>query len=499
MLAILVSYCVYGVNPTAGFLDNISIYYTYSQAVNIMAIPSIREINSDKFPLGTYTLAGWVRTHRHSKNVSFIELTDGTSVKGLQLVIDQKLEGFAALQPDIQTGASIRVSGSLVNSPAKGQKYEFQVSAIEVIGKADPETYPLQKKGHTLEFLREILHLRPRSNTFGAVFRVRSHAAMAVHKFYQERGFYYLTSPIITTSDCEGAGEMFRVTTLDLANAPKKDGKINFDEDFFKGEASLTVSGQLEGEIFATALSRVYTFGPTFRAENSNTTRHLSEFWMIEPEMAFYELKDNMQLAWDFLVYLISYVLEHCEEELAFFAQREWTDKNLIESLKSVVASKYEVMDYTDAIKVLEKAPKKFEYPVSWGIDLQSEHERYLTDEYVKGPLFVVNYPKDIKAFYMRVNEDGKTVRAMDLLTPRIGEIIGGSQREERQDVLLSRIREMKLPEENYWWYLDLRKFGSVPHSGFGLGFERFLMYVTGMQNIRDVIPFPRYPGYAKF
>ena len=461
--------------------------------------PEIKQIHEDKVPLGIYELRGWVRTHRHSKSVSFIELSDGTSVKGIQLVIDQKLSGFAEVQPDIQTGASIRVQGNLVASPAKGQKYEFQVTAITVVGKADPESYPLQKKGHTLEFLREILHLRPRSNLFGAIGRVRSHAAMAVHRFFQERGFYYLTSPIITASDCEGAGEMFRVTTLDLHHVPMKDGKVHFEEDFFKSEASLTVSGQLEGEIFATALSKVYTFGPTFRAENSNTTRHLAEFWMIEPEAAFYELEDNMQLAWDFLVYLINYVLEHCADELEFFMQREWTDKTMLESLRKVATSSYEVIDYTEAIKILERAPKKFEYPVSWGIDLQSEHERYLTDEYVKGPAFVVNYPKEIKAFYMRVNEDGKTVRAMDLLAPRIGEIIGGSQREERHDVLLQRIRDLKLPEENYWWYLDLRRYGSVPHSGFGLGFERFLMYVTGMQNIRDVIPFPRFPGYAKF
>ena len=461
--------------------------------------PSVLEINSDKIPLGEYEINGWVRTHRRSKAVSFIELTDGTTVKGIQLVVDQKLAGYDGVQGDIQTGAAIRASGKLVNSPAKGQKYEFQVSSIEVIGKADPELYPLQKKGHSLEFLREILHLRPRSNTFGAVSRVRSHAAMGVHKFFQDRGFYYLTAPLITTSDGEGAGEMFRVTTLDAENPPKKDGKVDFSEDFFKAEAGLTVTGQLEGEIMATALSKVYTFGPTFRAENSNTTRHLSEFWMIEPEVAFYDLNDNMKLAWDFLVYLINYVLEHCPEELEFFLQREWTDKTLVDSLKKVASSNYEVMDYTDAIKVLEKATKKFEFPVKWGIDLQSEHERYITDEHVKGPVFVVNYPKDIKAFYMRVNEDGKTVRAMDLLAPRIGEIIGGSQREERHDVLLNRIHEVKLPEEDYWWYLELRKFGSVPHAGFGLGFERFLMYVTGMQNIRDVIPFPRFPGFAKF
>ena len=460
---------------------------------------TVKEINADKIPLGEYEISGWIRTYRGSKTVSFIELGDGTTVKGLQLVVEHALSGFAEMQPSLQTGASITAKGKLVTSPAKGQKYEFQVAELTVVGTADPETYPLQKKGHTLEFLREQLHLRPRSNTFGAVFRIRSHAAMAVHSFFQENGFYYLTSPIITASDCEGAGEMFRVSTLDPHHLPMKDGKVSLEQDFFGGEASLTVSGQLEGEIFATALSKIYTFGPTFRAENSNTTRHLAEFWMIEPEMAFFDLRDNMELAWKFFSYTVKYILDHCDEELQFLAAREWTEKGLIESLQKVVSSTYEVLDYTDAIKILEKATKKFDYPVSWGIDLQSEHERYLTEEHVKGPVFVVNYPREIKAFYMRLNEDEKTVRAMDLLAPRIGEIIGGSQREERHDILVARMKEFKLPVDNYWWYLDLRKFGSVPHAGFGLGFERLLMYVTGMQNIRDVIPFPRYPGYAKF
>jgi len=460
---------------------------------------SIRDIHHDKVSVGRYELSGWVRTHRQSKNVSFIELTDGTSVKGLQLVLNPTLESYAPIAPRIATGAAVRVEGELIETAGRAQKYEFQVSAIDLIGEADPETYPLQKKGHTLEFLREILHLRPRSNTFGAVFRVRSIAAMAIHKFFQERGFYYLTSPIITTSDCEGAGEMFRVTTLDMANPPKVDGKVDYNQDFFKGEASLTVSGQLEGEIFATALSKIYTFGPTFRAENSNTTRHLAEFWMVEPEMAFFDLRDNMALAQDFIQTVIKEILEKCAEELEFFEAREWTDKGLVQMLRSVAESKFAHLDYTEAIKILEQSGKKFEFPVKWGIDLQSEHERFLTEEYVKGPVIVVNYPKDIKAFYMKVNEDGKTVRAMDMLVPGLGEIIGGSQREERHDVLLNRIREMKLPEENYWWYLELRKFGTVPHAGFGLGFERLLMYVTGMKNIRDVIPFPRFPGYAKF
>ncbi|MFM1849047.1 MAG: Asparagine--tRNA ligase [Pseudomonadota bacterium] len=460
---------------------------------------TIRDIHQDKVSVGRYEFSGWVRTHRQSKNVSFIELTDGTAVKGLQLVINPTLASYAPIAARIATGAAIRVEGELIETPGRAQKYEFQVGAIDLVGEADPETYPLQKKGHTLEFLREILHLRPRSNTFGAVFRVRSVAAMAIHKFFQDRGFYYLTSPIITTSDCEGAGEMFRVTTLDMVNPPKVDGKVDYTQDFFKGEASLTVSGQLEGEIFATALSKVYTFGPTFRAENSNTTRHLAEFWMVEPEMAFFDLRDNMALAQDFIQTVIKEILERCSEELEFFEAREWTDKGLIQMLRSVAESKFSHLDYTEAIKVLEQSGRKFEFPVQWGIDLQSEHERYLTEEYVKGPVIVVNYPKDIKAFYMKVNDDGKTVRAMDMLVPGLGEIIGGSQREERHDVLLNRIREMQLPEENYWWYLELRKFGTVPHAGFGLGFERLLMYVTGMKNIRDVIPFPRFPGYAKF
>jgi asparaginyl-tRNA synthetase len=465
----------------------------------IMITPTIRELLADKLPLGPVTLQGWVRTHRQSKNVCFIELADGTAVKGVQLVLEPSLASYAEVASRISTGASLRISGELAASPAKGQKYEVKVTALTLLGEADAESYPLQKKGHSLEFLRDILHLRPRTNTFGAIFRVRSVAAMAVHRFYQERGFVYLTSPIISTSDCEGAGEMFRVTTLDMQNPPKVDGKVNFSEDFFKQEASLTVSGQLEGEIFATGLSRIYTFGPTFRAENSNTTRHLAEFWMIEPEMAFYELEDNMRLGHEFIVYLIKEVLTHCREDLEFLQERDFGTKDLITSLEAVANAPFEVLDYTEAIKILERSGKKFEYPVSWGIDLQSEHERYLTDEHVKGPAYVINYPRAIKAFYMRVNEDGKTVRAMDLLVPRLGEIIGGSQREERHDVLLERMKEFNLPPENYWWYLELRKFGTVPHAGFGLGFERFLMYVTGMQNIRDVIPFPRFPGFAKF
>lgn len=461
---------------------------------------SIRDINSAKVEKGKVSVQGWVRTHRQSKSVSFIELNDGSAVKGLQLVIDPALESYAKVAANISTGAAIRVSGELVDSPAKGQKFELKVLDITLIGQADPETYPLQKKGHSLEFLREILHLRPRSNTIGAVWRVRSRAAMAVHRFYQDRDFVYLHTPIITTSDCEGAGEMFRVSTLDPRNPPLQDsGQIDFSQDFFKEQAHLTVSGQLEGEIGAMALSKIYTFGPTFRAENSNTTRHLSEFWMIEPEVAFNELPENMQLAWDFVKYVVSDVMQNCAEELEFLHAREWSDPGLSSALQTLISADYSVLDYTEAIKILEKSGKKFEFPVSWGMDLQTEHERFLTDEHVKGPVFVINYPKDIKAFYMKLNEDQKTVRAMDLLVPRLGEIIGGSQREERSDVLINRIKEMGLPEAPYWWYLELRKFGTAPHAGFGLGFERLLMYLTGMQNIRDVIPFPRFPGYAKF
>lgn len=459
---------------------------------------TIRDIQFDKISLGTYEISGWVKTHRQSKNVCFMEISDGTSVKGLQAVIEPGLTGYAEIAAKLVTGSSVWAKGDLVKSPAKGQKYEFQVKEIKLLGEADPETYPLQKKETSFEYLREVMHFRARSNTLGAVMRVRSAAAMAVHKFYQEeRGFYYIHTPIITASDCEGAGQMFNVTTFDLSKVPLVNGKPDFSSDFFKTHAHLTVSGQLEGEIFACALQKIYTFGPTFRSENSNTVRHLSEFWMIEPEMAFYDLKDNMQLAEDFFKYMINYVLEKCPEEMEFF--EKFIEPGIVEAVRKVAQSKFEYLDYTDAIKILEKCDQKFEHPVSWGIDLQTEHERYLTDKHVKGPLFVVNYPKAIKSFYMRQNEDGKTVRAMDLLVPRIGEIIGGSQREERFEVLKSRIEELKMDPQDYWWYLDLRKFGTVPHAGFGLGFERFIMYITGMQNIRDVVPVPRYPGFAGF
>jgi asparaginyl-tRNA synthetase len=465
-----------------------------------MKIVDLKDVHAGRAPADSLKLQGWIRSHRQSKQISFIEFYDGTSIRTLQLVIEPTLESYASIAAKLTTGSAIEAIGVVVDSPAKGQKYEFRVSEIHLVGEADPEKYPLQKKGHTLEFLREIQHLRPRTNTLGAVFRIRSAAAFAIHKFFIEQGFQYVHTPIITTSDCEGAGELFRVTTLDITNPPKINGAIDFQEDFFKSEASLTVSGQLEGEIFATALKKVYTFGPTFRAENSNTPRHLAEFWMIEPEVAFLDLEGNMALAEAFIKYLTGYVLEHCEDDLAFLHQREWVKEHgLMETLRSVTTSKFETLDYSEAVRILENSGKKFDFPVKWGMDLQTEHERYLTDEHVKGPVFVVNYPKAIKAFYMKVNDDGNTVRAMDLLTPRLGEIIGGSQREERHDVLLARINELGLPAENYWWYLELRKFGSVPHAGFGLGFERFLMYVTGIQNIRDVIPIPRYPGFAKF
>ena len=460
---------------------------------------SIREILNLDTPCDVSEIQGWVRTHRQSKNISFIELTDGSGIKGLQLVLEPGTAGYAGNEHDISTGASIRAWGELVASPARGQTFEFRVNRMEILGRCDSEAYPLQKKGHSLEFLREILHLRPRSNTIGASYRLRSTAAMGIHTFFQSRGYFYVHTPIITTSDCEGAGAMFHVTTLDLGNLPIRDGKIDYSQDFFKEPASLTVSGQLEAEVGAQALSRVYTFGPTFRAENSNTVRHLSEFWMIEPETAFCELEGNMELAESFIRFLIKYVLENCAEEMEFFASREWMEKDHLDMLHKVAESNFARMDYTDAIKELQKSGKEFEFPVSWGMDLQAEHERYITDVIMKGPVFVLNYPKEIKAFYMRVNEDGRTVRAMDCLVPRLGEIIGGSQREERYDVLLNRIREMGLPEEAYWWYLELRRYGTAPHAGFGLGFERFLMYVSGIQNIRDVTPFPRYPGYARF
>ena len=444
----------------------------------------------------TVKVAGWIRTSRLSKNFGFIELNDGSFFKNMQIVLDEKLENFKEIGK-LPISSSILVEGKLVSTEGAKQPVEIHDTNIVVEGESD-NSYPLQKKRHTVEYLRTIAHLRPRSNMFSAVFRVRSVAAYAVHKFFQERNFVYDHSPIITGSDCEGAGEMFRITTLDLDNVPKtEEGKIDYSQDFFGKEANLTVSGQLNAEIMALAFRNVYTFGPTFRAENSYTGRHASEFWMIEPEIAFADLEDNMELAEDMVKYIINYVLEHCPEEMEFF--NAFVDKGLLERLHNIVNSDFIRITYTKAVELLLESGQKFEYPVEWGIDLQTEHERYITEQIFKAPVFVTDYPKDIKAFYMRLNEDGKTVRAMDLLVPGVGEIIGGSQREEREDVLLERIEEFGLNKEDYWWYLELRKFGTATHSGFGLGFERMIMYLTGVSNIRDVIPFPRTPKNCEF
>ncbi|ABB32637.1 asparaginyl-tRNA synthetase [Geobacter metallireducens RCH3] len=438
---------------------------------------------------------GWVRTIRTGKEVAFLALNDGSCFANLQVVAEPGLATFADVCA-IGTGAAVAVRGRLVDSPASGQCYELHADEVAVIGLAD-ESYPLQKKRHSFEYLRSIAHLRPRSNTFGAVFRVRSSVAQAVHRFFAERGFLYVHTPIITTSDCEGAGEMFRVTTLDPAAPPLLEGEVDFSRDFFAAQAGLTVSGQLEGELFAQAFSDIYTFGPTFRAENSNTPRHAAEFWMIEPEMAFADLMADAALAEEFFRYLCRHVLDACGEDMAFF--NDHIDKGLIARVEQVANSSFAIMEYGEAIERLKKATVTFEYPVEWGLDLQTEHERYLTEQVVGGPVFVINYPKHIKAFYMRVNDDNKTVAAMDLLVPKVGEIIGGSQREERLPVLEGRMAEVGVNPEGLWWYLDSRRWGSTPHAGFGLGFERLIMYLTGMENIRDVIPFPRTPRHAEF
>ena len=456
----------------------------------------IKDLLKSKEFNSTVNVKGWVRTKRGNKNVAFIAVNDGSVIHNLQVVADPNKFGEELLK-QITTGASVSVTGKLVESKGQEQPVEIQADEIIVYGTADPEKFPLQKKGHTLEFLREIAHLRPRTNTFGAVFRIRHAMAFAIHKYFNDRGFYYLHSPIITGSDAEGAGEMFRVTTLDLEKIPRKeDGGIDFKKDFFGKETNLTVSGQLEGELAALALGLVYTFGPTFRAENSNTPRHLAEFWMIEPEMAFYDIKDNMDLAEDMLKYLIQYALDNCMDDLQFL--NKMYDKELIARLQSIVNTEFKRLTYTEAIEALKSSDKKFEFPVSWGTDLQKEHENFLV-EHFKRPVILTDYPKEIKAFYMKQNEDGKTVRAMDVLFPWIGEIIGGSQREENYDRLVKRIREMHIPEESLWWYLETRKFGTAPHAGFGLGFERLILFVTGMTNIRDVIPFPRTPMNAEF
>lgn len=439
---------------------------------------------------------GWVRTRRDAKDFSFLEINDGSCQSNLQIIASSEIQNYSDVQK-ITTGSSIIVHGTVKDSPGQGQRFELHADKVEILGLA-PQDYPLQKKRHSFEYLREIAHLRPRTNALGAVTRIRSSLSYAVHTFFQERGFCYVHTPIITTSDCEGAGAMFRVSTLDPEKLPKdSNGKIDFSKDFFGKPASLTVSGQLEGEIYALALGKIYTFGPTFRAENSNTPRHLAEFWMIEPEMAFYRLAEDMDLAEEFIRYLAGYVLEKNHEDLVFFNER--VDNEVLERVKHIASTSFERISYTDAIKILEKNNDKFEYKVSWGADIQSEHERYLTEVTFKKPVIVYNYPKEIKAFYMRLNDDDKTVRAMDVLVPRIGELIGGSEREERYDVLVNRIKTLGLDEKSYWWYLDLRKYGSTPHAGFGLGFERLILLVTGMQNIRDVIPFPRYPGNAEF
>lgn len=447
-------------------------------------------------PMDAILLEGWVRTRRDAKSFSFIELNDGSSLKGIQVIANAALPDYAHID-QVNTGAALSVRGKLVASQGQGQKWEVVAESFTIVGGADA-TYPLQKKGHTLEFLREIGHLRPRSNLFGAVFRVRSRLAFAVHQFFQSHGFFYVHTPIITASDCEGAGEMFRVSTLDPLKTPKNEqGGIDYKQDFFARPTYLTVSGQLEAEVFACALSNVYTFGPTFRAENSNTSRHAAEFWMIEPEMAFCDLQGDMALAEEFVKYLIRDAREHCAADLEFFSK--FVDKELLQRLDFVLERPFQRCTYTEAIDILAKSGRNWEHPVIWGDNMQSEHERYLAEEHFKCPVTVYNYPRTLKPFYMRVNEDGKTVAAMDLLVPGIGEIIGGSQREERLDVLQQNMAHHKLNEKDYWWYLDLRRFGSVPHAGFGLGFERMLMFVTGVGNIRDVIPFARTPGTAEF
>jgi asparaginyl-tRNA synthetase len=444
---------------------------------------------------GEILVKGWVRTVRAGKEITFLAVNDGSCMASLQVVIEPDLANYQQVSR-LGTGSAVAVRGMLRESPAAGQKYEMAAGAIEIIGPAD-DAYPLQKKRHSFEYLRTIAHLRPRTNTFGAVFRVRSSLAQAIHRFFAERGFLHVHTPIITANDCEGAGELFRVTTLNMANPPLERGEVDYSGDFFAQATGLTVSGQLEGELFAQAFSDIYTFGPTFRAENSNTARHAAEFWMIEPEMAFADLMADAALAEEFLKFLCRHVLDNCAEDMDFFNGQ--IDKGLVQRIQAVASSSFAVMEYTEAIRHLEKATVPFAFPVEWGLDLQSEHERYITEQVVGGPVFLINYPKDIKAFYMRQNDDGRTVAAMDLLVPKVGEIIGGSQREERLDLLLERMGELGINEEGLWWYLESRRWGSCPHAGFGLGFERLLMYLTGMENIRDVIPFPRTPRHAEF
>ncbi len=458
---------------------------------------TVREMLARESAGGTAVVRGWVRTARHSKGVSFLEVSDGSCLAGLQVVADPELENFESEVRQIRTGFAVEIEGELVESPGKGQRFELHARCVTIAGVA-ADDYPLQKKRHSFEFLRDIAHLRPRTNTIGAVLRVRNAASQAIHDFFQRRGFILLHSPIITSSDAEGAGELFRVSTLDAGNPPRRqDGEVDFSEDFFGREAFLTVSGQLEAEITALALTRVYTFGPTFRAENSNTSRHLAEFWMVEPEMAFCELAGNMDLAEAFLKEVFASVLERCPDDMAFFEKR--IDASVIETLRHIIESPFERIRYGEALEILERSGRSFEFPVKWGVDLQSEHERYLAEEHFRRPVIVTDYPADIKAFYMYLNDDERTVRAMDVLVPKVGEIIGGSQREHRLDVLKRRMADSGLCEQRYWWYLDLRRHGSVPHAGFGLGFERMVQFMTGMANIRDVIPFPRVPGSVEF
>lgn len=456
----------------------------------------VRDILNRAAAGGEALVQGWVKTRRSSGAVSFIQISDGSTLKDLQIVVEQSSPHYALVEA-LSAGCSVSVVGELVESQGRGQRYEIKAREVQLLGPADPEEYPLQKKRHTLEFLREIAHLRPRTNTFGAMARVRSAMAYAIHRFFQERGFQYIQTPMITASDAEGAGSMFRVTTMDLADPPRREGAVDTAADFFGRPTYLTVSGQLEAEIFALALSDVYTFGPTFRAENSNTSRHLAEFWMVEPEVAFCDLDGLAELAEDFLKAIFAYTLENCAEDLAFFNQ--WYDKAAIATLEGIVNASFERLTYTEAVRLLQSSGETFEFPAQWGLDLQSEHERYLTEKRVGKPVVVTDYPKDIKAFYMRLNADGQTVRAMDVLVPRLGEIIGGSQREERESALRERMTQSGLDPANYWWYLDLRRYGTVPHAGFGLGFERTVQFATGMQNIRDVIAFPRTPRSVEF
>ncbi|MEE6250739.1 MAG: asparagine--tRNA ligase [Bdellovibrionota bacterium] len=456
---------------------------------------AVKDLLMAEAPKDEIIVKGWVRTKRDSKTFSFIELNDGSTINNIQVIVDDNSPAYENIKK-LSTGSSCAVKGKLVESPGKGQKWEVHGTEIEIYGLAGSD-YPLQKKGHTKEFLREIAHLRPRTNLYSAAFRVRSRLAYSVHQFFQERGFFYVNTPIITASDCEGAGELFRVSTLNAEKPPIQEGKADFSKDFFAKQTYLSVSGQLEGETFATALSNIYTFGPTFRAENSNTARHAAEFWMIEPEIAFADLDENMDVAEAFVKHMVKDALENCKDDLSFFSK--FVDKELFSRLENIVENEFARVSYREAVELLQKTDKKFEYSVDFGTDLQTEHERWLAEEHFKKPVFVYNYPDSIKPFYMRKNEDGETVAAVDLLVPGVGELIGGSQREERMDVLLKNLEAHDIPLEEYQWYVDTRKYGSVPHSGFGLGFERMIMFVTGLQNIRDVIPFPRTPGNCEY